>query len=88
MLCNVQSPHKWWSTLKSAVFGSSSSLPPLISDRGGLVCESVGKADLLSDHFVSKQSRETVDLPLTCHPSLSLTTFAFRRVRLGPLWWH
>ena len=28
---NVQSPHKWWSTLKSAVFGSCSSLPPLVS---------------------------------------------------------
>ena len=75
---NVQSPHKWWSTLKSAVFGSSSSLPPLISEGGGLVCESVGKSDLLSDHFDSKQSREAVDLPLTCHPSPSLTTFAFR----------
>ena len=75
---NVQSPHKWWSTLKSAVFGSSSSLPSLISEGGGLVCESVGKADLLSDHFDSKQSREAIDLPLTCHPSPSLTTFAFR----------
>ena len=44
---NVLSPRKWWSTLKSAVFGSSSSLPPLVSEAGGLVCESVGKADLL-----------------------------------------
>ena len=35
-------------------------------------------SDLLSDHFDSKQSREAVDLPLTCHPSPSLTTFAFR----------
>ena len=42
------------------------------------MCESVGKADLLSDHFDSKQSREAVDLPLTCHQSPSLTTFAFR----------
>ena len=42
-----------------------------------MVCESVGKADLLSDHFDSKLSREAVDLPLTCHPSPSLTTFAF-----------
>ena len=24
---NVQSAHKWWSTFKSVVFGSSSSLP-------------------------------------------------------------
>ena len=28
--------------------------------------------------FDSKQSKEAVDLPLTCHPSPSLTTFAFR----------
>ena len=51
---------------------------PLDSEGNGLVCESVGKADLLSDHFDSKQSREAVDLPLTCHMSPSLTTFAFR----------
>ena len=75
---NVQSPHKWWSTLKSAVFGSSSALPPLVSECGGLVCKSIGKADLLSVHFDIKQSGEAVDLPLTCHPSPSLTTFAFR----------
>ena len=59
------------------MFGSSSSLPPLVSEGAGLVCESVGKADLLSDHFDSKQSREAVDLPLT-YPSRSLTPFAFR----------
>ena len=75
VLLNAQSPHKWWSTLKSAVFGLSSSLLLLV---GGLVCESMGKADLLLDHFDGKQSRESVDLPLTCHPSLSLTSFAFR----------
>ena len=75
-----QCPHKWWSTLKSAVFCSSSdsSLPPLIGAVGGLVCESVGKTVMLSAHFVGKQSRDPVDLPLTCHPSPSLTTFAFR----------
>ena len=60
------------------MFGTSSSLPPLVSEGGGLVCESVGMADLLSDHFDSKQSREAVDLPPTRHPSPSLTTFAFR----------
>ena len=53
-------------------------MPPLVSGGGGLVCELVGKADLLSDHFDSKQSREAVDLLLTWHPSPSLTTFAFR----------
>ena len=54
VLMNVQSPHKWWSTLKSAVFRSSSSLPPLVGPGGELVCESVRKADLLLDHFDSK----------------------------------
>ena len=63
---------------KSAVFGLSSSLPPLVGGVSGLVCESVGKADLLLDHFDGKQSRESVDLPLTCHLSPSLTSFAFR----------
>ena len=53
-------------------------MPPLVSEGGGLVCQWIGKADLLSDHFDSKQSREAVDLQLTCHPSPRLTTFAFR----------
>ena len=35
------------------------------------------KADLLSDHLDSKQSRESVDRPFTYHPSPSLTTFGF-----------
>ena len=60
VLMNVQCPHKWWHTLKSAVFGSSSdsSLPPLIGAGGGLVSESVGKADVLSAHFDGKQHRD------------------------------
>ena len=50
----------------------------IVDGGGGLVCDSVGKANLLSDHFDSKQSRESVDLPLTCHPSPRFTKFAFR----------
>ena len=69
---NVQSPYKWWSTSKSALFSSSSSLPPLVGLGGGLVCVSVGKADLLLDHFDSKQSRDSVDLLVTCHPSIQV----------------
>ena len=52
------------------------------------MCESVGKADLLSYHFDSKQSKEAVDLPLTCHPSPSLTTFAFRSSEVRNLLLH
>ena len=59
------------------MFGSSSSLPLLVGGGGGLVWESVGKADLLRS-FCCKQSRESVDLPLTYHPSQRLTSFAIR----------
>ena len=75
---NAQSPHKSWFTLKAAVFGLSLSLPTLLGGGGALVCESVGKADLLADHFDVKQSRESVDLPLTCNLSLRLTSTAIR----------
>ena len=93
---NFHSPHKWWFTVKSAVLGSSSSLPPLVSEGGGLVCESVGKADMLSDHFDSKQAREAVDLPLTCLSSISQSCHLCVQVEwaeaslviLGALWWH
>ena len=51
----LKSPHKWWSTLKSTMFGLSSSVKPLVGGGGILVCESVGKAHLLSVHFDAKQ---------------------------------
>ena len=54
------------------------SLPSLIGAGGGLVCETVCKAEMLSAHFDRKQSRNHIDLPSTCHPSTSLNTFAFR----------
>ena len=55
---------------------------------GKLVCESVGKADLLSDHFDCKEYRESADLPLTCHPPPSLVTFAFRSSEVRRLFLH
>ena len=60
----------------------------LVSKGVGLVCESVGEADLLPDHFDSKQSRKAVDLPLTCHPSPNLATFAFRSSEVRRLLLH
>ena len=63
----------------------SLSLPPLVVGGDGRVCESVGKADLLSDHFYSKESRESVDLVLTCHLCPSLATFSFRSCEVSRL---
>ena len=48
---------------------------PLVSGGGGLLCESVGKADLLSDHFDGNSPGSP---SLTCHPSPRLATFSFR----------
>ena len=75
---NVQSPHKWPCTDKSDVFAMSFSLPPPVGGDCGLMCESVGKADLLSDYFDANQCREAFYLSFTCHPSPRLVTFAFR----------
>ena len=54
-------------------------MPPLVAGVGGLVCESVGKTDLLS--------RESVELSPICHLSPCLTTIA-PLSRLVPLWRH
>ena len=84
VLMNVQSPHKWSSTLKSAVFGSSLSLPPLVSEGGGLVCESVGKADLLCRIILTASSPERLLIyrSLVIH-LLVLPPLHLARVRLG-----
>ena len=80
---NVQSPHKWWSTRKSAVIGSSSALPPLVSEGGELVCESIGKSDLLSDHFDrSSPGRLLICCSLPIH-LLVLPPMPSGRERLG-----
>ena len=49
-------------------------MPPLALGGGGLVCEFVGKANMLSDNFDSKKSRESLDR----YPYSSLITFEFR----------
>ena len=70
-------------SLKPAVFGLSSSPPPLVGGGGRLVYESVGKADLLPDHFHVKQSRESVDMPLIAIRLRDLPPLPSCRVRSG-----
>ena len=79
---NATQPHKWWSSLKTAVFGVSPSIPPLLSSDGSLVSDHNKRARLLMSQFDSKQSRDTVALPPTCHPIASFTKFAFRSKEL------
>ena len=77
-LGNSVSSHAWWRTLKESVFGVASSIPPLFRRGGGLAFHPQEKAELLSDVFDGKQSRETLDLPPTCSIRPKLTSFAFR----------
>ena len=77
-LTAASTPHAWWSTLKTSVFGVSSSVPPLISPGGSLVGHPREKAELFNEHFDSKQCRDSVNLPPTCHRDPKLKSFAFR----------
>ena len=54
VVMNAKSHHKWWFTPNPDVFGLSTSLPLLVCEGGGLVSESVGKADLLPYDFQSQ----------------------------------
>ena len=51
---------------------------PLQVPGRGLITDSVGKAELLTSWFDSKQSRVAVELPSTCHPRSVFHKFAFR----------
>ena len=77
-LNNASQPHKWWSSLKSAVFGVDTSIPPLLNPDGSVTSSLNAKAELLSSVFDGKQSRQSIDLPPTCFPEPRLTSLAFR----------
>ena len=61
-------------------------MAPLVDGNGGLVSESIGKADLLLDLFDSKRCRVSVDLPFACDLTPTLFTFAFRSSVVKHLW--
>ena len=50
--------YSWWSTVKTAVFGTSSNLPSLVDRGGKLVWSADEKASLFSAHFDAKQCRD------------------------------
>ena len=77
-LDDCASANAWWHTLKGHVFGAESDIPPLCLPGGALVSDPAGKAELLSAWFDSKQSRDIVDLPQTCHRRPAFCGIAFR----------
>ena len=77
-LIGTTNSHKWWSTLKTALFGVDVAVPPLLRPDGSLAHCPKGKAALFADVFDSKQSSDSLTMPQSCFPEAELTTFAFR----------
>ena len=48
-------PHKWWSTLKTFLFGVNSSLPPIRTDNGSVTYDPSKKAEVFSKVFKVKR---------------------------------
>lgn len=84
-LLSSSTPQAWWSTLREHVFGVSSAIPPLQAPGGALVSDPAGKGELLSSYFDSKQSRDDLQLPSTCHPEPLFCSFAFRSKEVAGL---
>ena len=76
LLTNAPNPRKWWSTVKTAVFGASSSLPPLLDRGGKLVRSTDEKSSLLSAYFDTKQCRDSFQQRHSYDPSPLLCSVA------------
>ena len=70
--------HKWWSSLKSALFGVEPSIPALLKQDGSVTHCPKEKAVLLADIFDSKQCNEELTFPDSCFPEAKLSSMAFR----------
>ena len=77
-LSNATQPHRWWSALKSFLFGTDSSIPALYKYDGSVTYSHQEKADILSSSFKSKQNDKILDLPIGCHSEPILNFFSFR----------
>ena len=84
-LANVQNPRKWWTTVKAALFGASSSLSTLVARRGKLVWSANENVSLFWVHFDAKQCSDCFQQPHSCDPSPVLCSVAFQSSFVGSL---
>ena len=71
--------NKWWSTLKTFLFGVNSSLPPTRTDGGSVTYDQSKKAEVfLYSFFQNKKSDQELNLPPTCFPKPIFIYFAFK----------
>ena len=52
-LAGATQPHKWWTSLKSSLFGIDSSMPPLRNSDGSICFDPLSKANILSNVFTN-----------------------------------
>ena len=77
-LLGTTQANKWWSVLKTALFGNDMTIPPLLKPDGSLTHDPKEKATLFADLFDRKQCSEKLTMPQTCFPEPRLTALAFR----------
>ena len=78
LLTNAPNPRKWWSIVKTSVFGASSSLPLLVDRRGKLVWPADERASSFSANFDAKLCQDRFQQPHFCDPPPVLCSVAFR----------
>ena len=83
-LIGTANSHKWWSTLKTALFGVDVAVPPLFRPNGSLTHCPKEKAALFADVFDGKQRNNSLSMPQSCFPEAELTSFAFRSGEVNP----
>ena len=67
-LLGATQSHKWWSSLKSALFGIDDGMPPLLKPDGSLTHCPKEKATLFANIFKEKQSGEELTLTAVMSP--------------------
>ena len=77
-LLTASHPRKWWSTLKTFLFGVNTSLPPIRTEDGSVTADPSKMAEVFSSVFQRKQCDQVLELPPTCFPPPKFTYFAFK----------
>ena len=85
ILAGTSQPHKWWSALKTSLFGIEPSIPPLQKSDGSITYNPLEKANILANSFNSKQSLADIQLPQSCHPLPTFNSIAFRSSEIKSL---
>ena len=82
LLSTAMHLHKWWSPLKSFLFGVNASLSIIRIDGGFVAYNPSIKANGFSIVFQNKHCDQDLNLPSTSFPKPKLTCFAFKSSKI------